>query len=345
MKKQLLTVGIAIYSFLAPLPVKAANFLSEITGIYAFGDSLTDTGNLFSATGGVLPPSPFFFNGRISNGPNWIDYLAQSLNLSSPTPFLRGLPPVDGVNFAIGGATTTVENTLDLPGLPSLPQQIAAFATPLQLTNQLADPNGLYLVWSGANDYVPTDSQTFTPFETPDQTIQNLTAAIATLASVGAKNILAVNLPDLGTIPRALGNDPLFPLSADDPTALELNDLSQAHNAAFLNALTGLRSSFPGTNLIAYDVNSVLDAAVSDPTAFGFTNVTESCLFTVSCFLDPVQHQQYLFWDGIHPTTRGHQLIAQGAFRTLSQQTTHVPEPSMVIGIFAFGFLAMRRRK
>ncbi|MDY7016410.1 MAG: SGNH/GDSL hydrolase family protein, partial [Cyanobacteriota bacterium] len=327
---------------LAPLPVKAANFLSEITGIYAFGDSLTDTGNLFSATGGALPPSDFFFNGRVSNGPNWLDYLAQGLNLQSPTPFLSGLPPVDGVNFATGGATSGLENTLDIPGLPSLQQQIAAFVTPLQIANQLADTNGLYIVWGGGNDYLPTESQTFTPFETPDATIQNLTTAITALASVGAKHILAVNLPDLGTTPRALGNDPLVPLSAGDPTPLELNNVTEAHNAELLDALDSLRQSFPSTHFLTYDVNSVFDDVTSDPAAFGFTNVTEPCLFTMSCFFDPAQQQQYLFWDGIHPTTRGHQIIAREALETLSQKK-HVPEPSMVMGIFAFGLLAMGR--
>ena len=37
-------------------------------------------------------------------------------------------------------------------------------------------------------------------------------------------------------------------------------------------------------------------------------------------------------------------IIAQEALETLSQKK-HVPEPSMVIGIFAFGFLAMGRRR
>ncbi|MDY6783513.1 MAG: SGNH/GDSL hydrolase family protein [Cyanobacteriota bacterium] len=342
MKKQLLTVGIAIFSLFAPIPVKAANFLSEITGIYAFGDSVTDTGNLLSATGGALPPSPFFFNGRFSNGPNWIDELAQSLNLSSPTPFLSGLPPTDGVNFAVGGTTTGFENILDLPGLPALQQQVAAFAAPLQAAGQLADPNGLYIVWGGGNDYLPTTSQTFTPFETPDQTIQNLTVAITALANVGAKHILAVNLPDLGVTPRVLGNDPLFPLSADDPSPSELNDLVQAHNSELLDALASLRQSLPETNLIAYDVNSVFDAAVSDPASFGLTNVTEPCLFTPSCFSDTVQQQQYLFWDGIHPTARGYEIVARGAFETLDQQK-RVPEPGSAIGIFAFGFWAIAK--
>lgn len=340
MKKQLVSVGIAIFSVLVPLQARAASFLNDITGIYAFGDSLTDTGNLFSLSG--QPPFPFF-NGRFSNGPNWIDYLSGSLGLSSPTPFLSGQPANDGFNFAIGGATTGFANTLDNPLLPGLQQQIGAF-TSLVSPGLSADErrDALYIVWGGANDYLPTDSQTFVPLEMPEPSITNLSNAIAALAGVGAKNILVVNLPDLGNTPRVLGNDLSFPLSPDDPTPGELNSLIDTHNAQLSKTLKSFRKSDPALNLISYDFNSVFDAVLADPTAFGFANTTEPCLFTLSCVLDfsGQTQQQFLFWDGIHPTTRGHQIIAQGALDALEHQES-VPEPGMVIGLFAFGFLAI----
>jgi phospholipase/lecithinase/hemolysin len=342
MKKQLVAAGFAVFSFLTPLQAKAANFLNEIPSIYAFGDSITDTGNVSSVTGGTFPPFPYF-NGRFSNGPNWIDYLSQSLGLSSPTPFLSGLPPTNGINFATGGATTGSDNTIDLiPGLPGLQQQIAAF-TSLIPAGASADPNSLYIVWGGANDYLPTDSLAFEPFEKPNKTITNLSTAITALAGVGAKNILVVNLPDLGSTPRVLGNDPSFSLSPDDPTPSELNKLTGAHNKQLSKTLKSLRKSLdPSLNLIAYDVDSLVDDVLANPGSFGFTNVENPCLFTLSCVLDPAQQQQYLFWDGIHPTTQAHQFIAQRALETLSKQNSKsVPEPGLVLGLFAFGFLAM----
>ncbi|HEY9665653.1 MAG TPA: autotransporter outer membrane beta-barrel domain-containing protein, partial [Coleofasciculaceae cyanobacterium] len=97
MKPQILATGVVLLSFLLPLKTLAATF----NRMYVFGDSTSDTGNVFNASGRVLPPFPYF-NGRFSNGWNWVDYLAQDLNLN-PTPyteFTPGVSPTQGINFA-----------------------------------------------------------------------------------------------------------------------------------------------------------------------------------------------------------------------------------------------------
>ena len=103
-----------------------------------FGDSLSDTGNLYRATGNLIPPPPYF-NGRLSNGPLWVEYLAPKLNLTY-TP---------QTNFAFAGATTGTLNTT-LPIFPGLQQEVNQFTA----LNPVADPAALYIVWSGANDYL-----------------------------------------------------------------------------------------------------------------------------------------------------------------------------------------------
>lgn len=58
--------------------------------IYSFGDSLSDVGNALIASTIAKDPVPlpaFYFDGRFSNGPNWVDDLAAKLGLSvSPVP-------------------------------------------------------------------------------------------------------------------------------------------------------------------------------------------------------------------------------------------------------------------
>ncbi|KAJ9083741.1 hypothetical protein DSO57_1031692 [Entomophthora muscae] len=44
-------------------------------GIYLFGDSDCDTGNLFKLTKNTDPDPKAYWNGRFSNGPMWPDYL------------------------------------------------------------------------------------------------------------------------------------------------------------------------------------------------------------------------------------------------------------------------------
>ncbi|MFM7439113.1 MAG: SGNH/GDSL hydrolase family protein, partial [Snowella sp.] len=121
MKRRLLATGLFSISLIWSSPVTAAAF----SNIYAFGDSLSDDGNVFAATGG-FPPSPPYFQGHFSNGNVWVQNLAESL----------GVGLVDG---AFGGATTGEENTLNgtFSGLPGLKQQINNFVT-LQLP--AADP-------------------------------------------------------------------------------------------------------------------------------------------------------------------------------------------------------------
>jgi len=169
-----------------PKAAQAANLsLQDIDRLYVFGDSLSDTGNVFAATGGAFPQSPPYFNGRFSNGPLWVEYLADDL----------GLPRNPSTNFAYGGATTGSNNAIN-SALPGLQQEINGFTT----ANPSADPNGLYIVWAGANDYPGAGDIN------PTIPVTNLSNAVQSLAGVGARNILVVNLPvpDLGQLPGTL---------------------------------------------------------------------------------------------------------------------------------------------
>lgn len=310
MKKQVVATGFFLLSFLLPLKAMAISF----SQLYVFGDSLSDTGNAFRVSGGLVPPPPYF-EGRFSNGLIWVDYLAQDL----------GLNPSPNTNFAFGGATTGTNNTIS-PLLPGLQQQINTFTQ----ANPTADPNGLYIVWAGANDYLGggvTD---------PTVSIANLSNAITSLAGVGAQNILVLNLADLGSLPGTRGNS---------QQSTNLNLLTDAHNSGLSQTIAALSPQL-GTdvNLTLVDTNSLFDRVLANPAEFNFTNVTTACLSVISCAsANQNEQNQYLFWDNIHPTTAGHQLVADLAFSSLhSTSPTGVPEPSATLGVLAFGALGVR---
>ena len=67
------------------------------------------------------------------------------------------------------------------------------------------------------------------------------------------------------------------------------------------------------------------------PAAYGFVNATDACGALATC--DP---QKYFFWDGIHPTSAGHDLLA----RTL---LAAVPEPGSWL-MLAAGLLLVALR-
>ncbi len=79
-------------------PVRA----DPITGIVSFGDSLSDVGNISIGSGGTQPsPTTNYYEGRFSNGPVWVEYLAKDLGVAAPTAALAG-----GTDYAFGGAQT-----------------------------------------------------------------------------------------------------------------------------------------------------------------------------------------------------------------------------------------------
>nr|GMD34308.1 sinapine esterase-like [Ipomoea batatas] len=105
------------------------------TSIFAFGDSLSDTGNYISLTSnGVLPydgiPScsvpPYgetFFHhptGRCSDGRLIIDFIAEHYGLPLVPPYSGGGNANNrgggGVNFAVVGATALTEDVLEANG-------------------------------------------------------------------------------------------------------------------------------------------------------------------------------------------------------------------------------------
>lgn len=268
--------------------------------IYVFGDSLSDSGNVFNATAGVYPPSPPYFEGRLSNGPVWVEYLASKLEANS-------------TNFAYGGSSTGIGNAvIPLFPLPGLLTQVNSFTQ----ANPQADPNALYTVWAGANDYL------FGEVTVPTESVGNLSTAVTSLYESGARNIMVVNLPDLGKLPGT---------RVDSQISSSFDALSEAHNFNLTATLDSL-SQKPDINIIPVDVNSLFDEAIVAPTEFGFTNVTDSCLVGVVACANP---NEYWFWDEYHPTTAAHELVGELAFSAL--ETEPVPEPSAELGILALG--------
>ena len=62
---------------------------AAFSGIVVFGDSLSDTGNFFLASGGAVAGPPYF-EGRFSDGPVWVEVLAEGERVAGSSLF-RGM--------------------------------------------------------------------------------------------------------------------------------------------------------------------------------------------------------------------------------------------------------------
>jgi phospholipase/lecithinase/hemolysin len=315
------TLTLAAALFAAPCH---SAFAASFSGIYTFGDSLSDAGNAFIATGGAFPgpgyatrtvplipvPVGYFTNPQVGSGPAglWIDQLAGKLGLPDPLP---ALGPAGGTNFAIASADTA-------SGLASMNNQVALF---LSATGGVAPSTGLYTLWGGANDIFDG----LNPIAAAD----NIANQILALHAAGADNFLWLNLPSLGGIPEFIGN-PAAAAAASAASAL-----FDAEYTSRLFALDAL-----GINVIGVDVNSLFNAINANPGLFGFNNITTACNVTAGC-----NPNSALYWDAEHPTTYADSLIANLAANDLGV----TPEPPSVTllglgAVFAIGFGYNRRR-
>lgn len=276
-------------------PISAISATS-FTQIVIFGDSLSDTGNLFRATNNAFPASPPYFQGRVSNGPIWVDSLEQQLNL-----------PV--INFAIAGATTGFDNVNDdlAPGLnlDGMGDQLNTY-----LDQQAVDSGALYIVWGGSNNFLQLPAD---PVAAVGTSVTELVTLVATLSTLGAKHILVVNLPDLGLTPRLVGT----------PVQADASALTVAFNQALVAELSKL-----SIDITEADVFTVLNQVAAAPNNFGLSVVDKKCLDFIT-LLPCNNPDQYFFWDDIHPTTVGHSIIADQIISAIETIVNSDSQPSV----------------
>jgi phospholipase/lecithinase/hemolysin len=259
--------------------------------LFVLGDSLSDTGNLYRLSGGYPPPP--YAEGRFCNGPLWVEYLAASLRMD--------YQPAD--NFAVAGATTGTLNSNDgVAGkeYPGLQDEIASF---LAMSPVSEPERALYVVEAGANDFEVALADGTSPATLIANGVNNTVTAVQQLWASGARFILVMNVPDVGVTPLART------LGEGGPAML--TQLSAAYDQTLDLALDQLAEA--GIPTIRLDAFAVLDEMANHPAAYGFTNVTTPYL-SAPAGLNPAQ---FLFWDGWHPTTGAHQVLAKEALEEL----------------------------
>jgi outer membrane lipase/esterase len=288
--------------------------------VYVFGDSLSDNGNTSARLGFFSPytvePN---WNGRFSNGPVWTEHLGAAVG----TNFR---------NYAFGGGQLATGQTTYTEGFFSfdLPNtgydtgtddgaQWDLFYGDLGGSYDLSDD--LFLVGGGAVNY-------FSEGETDTSPVGDLIQLMTDLYELGAREFMVSNLPDLGVTPTGL-DETEGPLSAD------LTTYSMNFNAELLLQLSQMANDtdFEGISIYHLDLYTFLNGVINDPTTYGFTDVTSAANEVVGSptgagsASDPFW-DDYLFFDGQHPTAAAHQQLATFAQSVLSSP---IPEPSAAL--------------
>lgn len=272
MKKHIIYWALLIFLIAAPCVASE----TEFSNIVIFGDSLSDDGNLYAQTKGLVPDARQYYEGRFSNGPVWVEYLADKLQ-------------IDGsfYNYAYGGAST---DSLAPPGLSS---QIDNFLTRSPFSTNLR-ANSLSIIWIGANEFLIYNRKDY------KSSSENIADCLEALAAHGIGHILVLNLPNLGAIPK---------MNKLQSTYSDYEGRSISFNNELEDIISKFKDQHPYTRVYFFNVFTIFKDIVSNPQKYGFANAADVCpnFYINDNYLND---GRYVFWDDVHPTTEAHMLLA-----------------------------------
>lgn len=306
-----------------------ASAQTSFSQIVVFGDSLSDPGNafIFQGTANVPPydsldqllvPTMSYAKGghHFSNGATWIEQLARQYALSKSTRPAFDELGLDATNYAIGGARARDREKEDITKpekFATLPNEVAAF---LQVFGGNAPKDALYVVEFGSND-IRDALMAPDPLMAPmiiGMALRSVHANIELLYGAGARKFLVCSAPDLSLTPAIMTTETMMP-----GAARAARELSIGYNSGLNNVVTSLRKEYPEIQVVQVDFFGKLVEMVKNPADFGLSVIDTPCVTPWAAPFACSNPDDYLFWDGIHPTQVVHSIIAQQALSELAK--------------------------
>ena len=272
--------------------------------LYVFGDSLSDTGNVHRMVcwlrAATPTPSPAYYEGRFSNGPNWIDLLAAEMGLVAMPAWLGG------TNYAHGGAQLGFGLSTLVPLIPNIGPQIEFFAR----TRKALGAQSWIVLLGGHNDLFAAvcrkDDVTW------NKAVDHMTAHLERLYELGGRRFIV---------------PPMLPIHLAPESPADKRDFMQQWIDGFhgkLDArLDAFRNAHDDVQLVSPDLDRMTHELLDRADLYEFSNVTAGCYDEGSGKLagDPCS---YFWWDKCHPTTRVHTYLARCAMDAFSPRSQAV---------------------
>lgn len=317
--RSLLATAVLAATAAAATPAFAAG---PYTQTIFFGDSLTD-GGFFRP---LLPLSVRPVTGQFTTNPGqvWAQYLAEFYGTRADA---NGNGQT-GTNYAAGGARVGTNSTGALGPIPSLATQVNTYLT---ANGGRADSRALYTVWGGANDLFAITNGGADPTVVIPSAVTAQIGLVGQLQNAGARYILVPTVPDLGITPAFRAQGPAAQAGG--------TQLTTTYNNALFG---GLASA--GLRVIPIDTFNLLREVAASPAAYGFSNITgtacqpqitaSSLTCNPTSYVSPDAPNTYLFADGVHPTSRTHEILAQYVVSVLEapRQLAVLPHAEAVVG-------------
>lgn len=301
----------------------AAAPVDRYSSFFVFGDSLSDNGNLFAATGGATPGAPYV-NGRFSNGPVWAEGVAAEFAAQGSVT----------VNFAFGGAQAVTNGD----PVPDLPLQLGIYGA--SVPGAALGPRPLASLWFGANDlFAALDAFALGTIGVGDVEAAGRAAADAVAAGAtqlglgGITDVVIFNLPDFGSLPAYALFQPGSVAAANAGT--------DAFNARLAQNIVGLRAT--GFTVIDIDTNALFDQLLANPASFGVLDATNPCFIPGFALCTPAEADALAFFDPVHPNATIHAAIADVVTARIAAVPVPLPGAMLVLGLAVLGVAGRRR--
>lgn len=273
--------------------------------VVVFGASLDDTGNACNALPTSCPPFPYA-NARFSNGPLWVEQMAEKLN-ARVAPARGG-----GTNFAFASARTgPITGTTQVA--PNMIQQVDLY---LDVGSKSNRDVTLYVInaATAGNDIVDalllSRTNPLVPATVMAGAVSNVATMISKLYAGGARHVLLLNSTDIGRTPLVLAQ-------GAEASALA-SALSAQFNATLAAQLPAIRSASSGLTIYTVDLGTLTAQVTANPGSFGYTNITAPCVSVSPASLCSTP-ASFFFWDSFHPTEATGKLVAQRAVTALGR--------------------------
>ena len=288
----------------------AATWPVSYSQVISFGDSMSDTGNLFKVTkdiSGVGFPTAPNDRGRFADGQVVVEAMSNALNL----PLL---------NYAFGGGQSGYGNLLPLRAWQKgMRSQVDDFLANLGYFWKRADSQALYVLWTGPDDFYWGNNIYLK--STVTAVTANVQASMTALYKRGARHFFVPEMPDLSITPSAKIHAKLQRTYMTDAKA------RSAELAASLNAmLRAFAKQYPDATVRTFNTYTYSQQRMAQAAAEGY-DVTTPCYTPAYMGLpgdvcaDPSRH---LFWDTNHPTQAG-ALVIGAAFAEAVAQGAPLP--------------------
>ncbi|XP_058768297.1 GDSL esterase/lipase At1g23500-like [Vicia villosa] len=309
--------------------------------VFAFGDSIFDTGNnnnLATASKCNFPPYGRDFyggaaTGRFGNGKVLSDVITAALGVKDTLPAYLDPQLTDqdlptGVCFASGGSGLDDLTANSQGGVLTMGAQLDLFKQYIEKlrtavgTQKAAEiiSKALFIISAGNNDVAFAYSYTirrallFNVYA--DMLVDSSQNFLKSLYQLGARHVWVLSTIPLGCLPsaRSIFGGPSACLDFE-------NVLAQTFNGMLSTGVSNLKASLPDYDVKFVDVYSPMLNIITNPSTSGFENVVNGCCGTgtfemgASCNMFTYQCPStaaYFFWDAAHPSERAYQLtVAQ----------------------------------